>query len=60
MTEDEIQLKSAKLHEVLRVARSLGDWELEQSAQRALLALRTSTVKSGRHDEFTWQQQFVA
>jgi len=60
MTEDLLLQKEAKLREVLQLARGLGDEDLEQSAMRALIALRPSTVKSGRHDDFEWQQQFVA
>lgn len=60
MTEEEIQLKSAKLREVLRIARETDDGELEQSAQSALLALRQSSVRRDRHAESEWRSQFAA
>ena len=60
MTEEQIQLKSAKLREVLRIAREAGDGELEQSAQGAMIALRQSSVSRDRHADNEWRSQFAA
>lgn len=60
MSEEEIQAKEERLRDVLRVARELGDRELEDAANSALLQLRQSSVTRDRHVDYVWHQQIAA